>query len=93
MAFVHVSKHAKERALDRYGFAGSDDDWTRAFLDITDNVLGVRNGAMLLRKPDYRGAEVWLVRIRMVPMITVYHPASAVFLTVLSPSWKMSDLI
>jgi hypothetical protein len=91
--FVHVSKHAKERALDRYGFAGSDDDWTKAFLDITDHVLGLANNAMLLRKPDHRGAEVWLVRIRRVAMIAVYQPASAAFLTVLDPSWKMSSLI
>lgn len=79
-ATMPFTRHAAERAAERYGVVPSVEEWGQAILDITDTVLGLRSGAILLAR---KGAmERWLVRIGGAAMIAIYDPSQAAIITV-----------
>lgn len=78
----HFTDHAAERAHERYAVAATDEEWSRAALDIMDVVAGVGRAALLLaRLPG--GRERWAVRVGQEMMTVVYLPRAAIILTVL----------
>lgn len=82
-ATMPFTRHAAERAAERYGLVPSVAEWGQAILDITDTVLGLRSGAVLLARKGMM--ERWLVNIGGAAMIAIYDPSQAAIITVQPP--------
>ena len=80
---IHFTRHACDRAWERYGLIPTAQDWTRAAGDIIEVVAGSGCNAVLLSRQDM--AERWLVRIAGVPVLAIWSPDLAQFVTLLTP--------
>ena len=75
---IYHTGHASDQLFERYGINATEFDWIESFLDVVD-------GRSLLLARQGNGRERRLLRVAGEPVIVVYEPASARFVTVLPP--------
>lgn len=78
---VRISAHAIDRAVEKYGLAPSDDEWTAAVSDVL-------NGRSVLlsygRDGDVR-CERHMVELCGIPVRMVWNPTTRTVVTLLAP--------
>lgn len=82
---MRATRHAIDRAAERYGVTATEDDFAVLVCDLLDTLTGVRASAVRLRRLP-SGLEHWLARLCGVAVIVVYAPDLARVLTVLPES-------